>query len=72
MIMRINNDCRVTIPASIRKKLNIEKGQEFHVTTDGKNIILAPIEQVRLCPVCYNFMNGNVCEYCKTHKEVKK
>ena len=42
------------------------------VTTDGKNIILAPIEQVRLCPVCYNFMNSNVCEYCKTHKEVKK
>lgn len=74
MIMRFNNDNRITIPHKIREKLGLEPGQEFDVeiTEDGKNIIINPIEQLRVCPKCYNIMRGNVCEYCKAHKEVKK
>lgn len=71
MIMRFNNDNRITIPHKIRKKLELEPGQEFDVdiTEDGKNIIIKPIEQLRVCPKCSNIMKGNRCLECERKKQ---
>lgn len=74
MIMRFNNDNRITIPRHIREKLDLEPGQEFDVeiTEDGKNIIIKPIEQLRVCPKCYNIMKGNKCLECEKEKKKQK
>lgn len=70
MIMRFNNDNRITIPHKIREKLELEPGQEFDVdiTEDGKNIIVKPIEQLRVCTKCFNIMKGNRCLECEKKK----
>lgn len=67
MIMRFNNDNRITIPHKIREELELEPGQEFDVdiTEDGKNIIIKPIEQLRVCTKCHNIMKGNRCLECE-------
>lgn len=38
----------VVIPSEIRGKLNITSGSKFVVLTDGKNILLKPIEKPKM------------------------
>lgn len=71
MIMRLNNDNRITIPHKIRKALELEHGQEFEIeiTEDKKNILIRPIESLRVCPKCFNIMKGNRCVECDKEKK---
>jgi AbrB family looped-hinge helix DNA binding protein len=50
MKVKVNKNYRITIPAKIRKKLNIKKGQYLIVEEDDKNnaIIIKPTEWVKL------------------------
>jgi len=50
MKVKVTKNYRITIPAKIRKKLNIKKGQYLKVEEDDKNnsIIIKPIEWVKL------------------------
>jgi AbrB family looped-hinge helix DNA binding protein len=50
MKVKVTRNYQVTIPAKIRKKLNIKEGQYLIVEEDEKNnaIIIKPIEWVKL------------------------
>lgn len=59
---------RVVIPESIRKILRLNIGDEISISTDGKNIIIAPA--LKKCDLCGGLRGlrrvrgAKVCEAC--------
>ena len=43
MLAKLSSKGQLVIPKSMRETLGISKGMRFHVTTEGKKIILSPI-----------------------------
>lgn len=46
MLVTVTSKGQIVIPASVRKKLNIQKGQKFVVSVEDNKIILEPVEEL--------------------------
>jgi len=46
MLVTVTSKGQIVIPASVRKKLNIQKGKKFVVSVEDNRIILEPVENI--------------------------